>query len=120
MPTDRRPDSVQRIAVTVAFSPAAEVLDEVLLHLPAGSTVADALRGSALAERHPGMALALLPCGVWGRVCSRSTVLSDGDRVELYRPLQVDPMEARRKRQSLQRGKVSDSRGSRGSRGSRA
>jgi uncharacterized protein len=99
---ERRPS----LTVTVAFSPAATLLDEAVLQLAAGTTVADALRSSGLAERHPHVALDALPCGVWGVLCSRDAVLRDHDRIELYRPLQVDPMQARRKRQSLQRSKL--------------
>jgi len=94
------------LAVTVVFSPGANRVDEVVLRLVAGSTVADALRRSSLAERHPGVALDDLPCAVWGALCDRSAVLRHNDRVELYRPLQVDPKQARRKRQGLQRGKL--------------
>ena len=41
-------------------------------------------------------------CGVWGRVQPLDHVLRDGDRVELYRPLTVDPKEARRLRYKKQ------------------
>ncbi len=37
-----------------------------------------------------------VPTGVWGEPCDRDRVLREGDRVELYRPLAVDPMTARR------------------------
>lgn len=95
-----------RLTVTVAFSPCANTLDEVVLELDAGSTVADALHSSGLAMRHPGVSLGALPCGVWGVLCSRDAVLRHNDRVELYRPLHVDPMQARRKRHNLQRSKL--------------
>ena len=39
-----------------------------------------------------------LQVGVWGRKCDVTAVLRDRDRVELYRPLTVDPKEARRLR----------------------
>jgi uncharacterized protein len=66
--------------------------------LPAGSTVADAL----LALRADWNADAWIrgerEVGVFGRVARRDVVLSDGDRVELYRPLLNDPKVARRQR----------------------
>lgn len=37
-------------------------------------------------------------CGVWGRVCDRSAIPADGDRIELYRPLSGDPRTRRRAR----------------------
>lgn len=36
--------------------------------------------------------------GVFGRVCERTQSLSEGDRVEIYRPLAADPKESRRDR----------------------
>jgi putative ubiquitin-RnfH superfamily antitoxin RatB of RatAB toxin-antitoxin module len=90
--------------VSVAFSPRAGVVDEVQLQLPAGSTVADALHASGMQLRHPEHELSALPVGVWGAFCERDEVLRDRDRVELYRPLRVDPKEARRQRQQVQRG----------------
>jgi hypothetical protein len=36
--------------------------------------------------------------GIWGRACAPGTLLADGDRVEIYRPLTMDPNEARRLR----------------------
>lgn len=92
--------------VSVAYSPRAGEVDEVNLRLEPGATVAQALRASGLADRHPGLALDALPVGIWGAFCDRGDALRDRDRVELYRPLQVDPKEARRQRQRAQ-GKLS-------------
>jgi uncharacterized protein len=36
--------------------------------------------------------------GIWGRRCSPQTGLQAGDRLEIYRPLKVDPKVARRER----------------------
>lgn len=86
------------IAVRVAFSPRAGEVDEVELIVPAASTIADALAASGLQARHPDIDVATLPIGMWGKVRAPSDALRDGDRVELYRPLKVDPKEARRQR----------------------
>jgi uncharacterized protein len=86
-------DSIQ---VEVLYCPAPNITDRVVLGLPVGATVADALVASALAQRH--VVLAELRVGVWNKPCERNTVLRDGDRVELYRSLLVDPKEARRQR----------------------
>ena len=94
------------ITVTVAYSPGAGVVDEVTVSLRAGSTLADALRASGLQHRHPTHDLALLPLGVWGALREAQGVLREADRVELYRPLEVEPKEARRRRQQAQRGAV--------------
>lgn len=91
------------LSISVAFSPRAGEVDEVQLRLPGGATVADALQASGMQARHPGHALGDLPVGIWGAFCARDDLLRDRDRVELYRPLRVDPKEARRQRQQVQR-----------------
>ena len=91
--------------VAVAYSPRARMVDLTELALPAGATVRDALVASGLAERHPGLDVFAQPVGVWGRRQPLDTPLRDGDRVEVYRPLEVDPKEARRQRQRRQAGR---------------
>jgi putative ubiquitin-RnfH superfamily antitoxin RatB of RatAB toxin-antitoxin module len=72
-------------------------IDRVSLSLPDGATLRDALAASGLQQCH-GLAEGGLLAGIWGRVQPLQTPLRDLDRVELYRPLQVDPKEARRLR----------------------
>ena len=97
------PVTTGTLKISVAYSPRAGEVDLCELMLPAGSTVADALRESGLALRHPGSNLADVALGVWGSFVSADQVLRDRDRVEVYRPLLVDPKEARRRRQQQQR-----------------
>ncbi len=92
--------SAELLSVTVVYSPRAGEVDEVLLPLPEGATVADALRESGMASRHDTSQLAV---GVWGVLAAPGDLLRDRDRVELYRPLLVDPKDARRLRQQKQR-----------------
>ena len=89
--------------VVVAYSPAAGEVDVIRLSLPAGSTVMQALRESGLLERHAGIDLESRKIGVWGKLRAPDDVLREGDRVEVYRPLQVDPKEARRQRYKAHR-----------------
>lgn len=70
----------------------------VALDLPAGSTLADALRESCLAPPQPGEA-----AGVFGRPAPAEHVLREGDRVEIYRALCAEPKEARRARVNAER-----------------
>ncbi len=63
----------------------------VMLELPEGATVADALRTCGWAGEE-------CACAVFGVVVAAQARLADGDRLELLRPLQVDPKEARRRR----------------------
>ena len=80
------------LRVQVAWAPQAREVQQVSLALPAGSSVDDALRASG-APAGDGLGVA-----VWGRAVSGATPLRDLDRVEVLRPLQVDPKEARRLR----------------------
>lgn len=70
------------------------------LELDVGATVATAL--AAVASREPFARLDLfeVAVGVYGQRVDRQRVLEDGDRVELYRSLAMDPKEARRQRGS--------------------
>lgn len=79
------------IDVVVAYSLKAGETCEVTVSVPAKATVAMALQ-TAQFSRLDGA------CGIWGRVCVPETILQPGDRVELYRPLTVDPKVARRER----------------------
>jgi hypothetical protein len=72
--------------------------DAVSLKVPAGATALDALRASGLLERHPEIDLARQTIGIYGKLVSAQSPLRDGDRVEVYRPLVVEPKEARRRR----------------------
>lgn len=92
------------LRVSVVFSPRAGEVDEVELLLAPGATVADAVLASGMPSRHPQFDLTAMPVGIWGAFCDRGDVLRDRDRVELYRPLRVDPKEARRQRDQAQRG----------------
>lgn len=86
------------IRVSVAYSPRAGDVDEVFVELPAGATLIDAIRASGMAQRHPGLDLDAARLGIWGRLQSPTHPLRERDRVEIYRPLLVDPKEARRQR----------------------
>lgn len=83
--------------VEVVYAPVPHQVDRVGLALAPGATVADALQASGLLARH-GLLLDGLAVGVWGRACALDLRLRERDRVEIYRPLQVDPKEARRQR----------------------
>lgn len=85
--------------VLLLRSPRAGEVESLSLCLPAGSTVAAALA-------HAGWSLAPTESlGLWGRKVGADEVLTDGDRVEIYRPLTVDPMQARHRRHALQGGR---------------
>jgi hypothetical protein len=81
--------------------------DAVVLELPAGSTAADAVRACGLLARHPEIDLGRHKLGIYGRVLKAGSLLANGDRVEIYRPLAVEPNEARRRRMRPRRKRTS-------------
>lgn len=71
---------------------------QVLLapELPDGATVADAIAMSGIARHFPECNLDELQAGIWGQPVDRERVVRKGDRIELFRALEMDPREARR------------------------
>ncbi len=81
---------------------------DVALRVPAGTTAAQAVERSGLCSAVPQLLGAALDLGIFNRHCAGDTRLRDGDRVEIYRPLLLDPKAARhlrvaRKRQAAAR-----------------
>lgn len=70
------------------------------LDLPAGSTLSDALAAAGLTEQCPELAGGEFAVGIWGQIekSPQTRLLQAGDRVEVYRPLTVNPMVARKAR----------------------
>lgn len=93
------------IQIDCMFSPAPRKVVQLRLSLPEGTLVKDAL--SILHQSPEWLAylgsLNLSPetpskQGIWGRLVTSHQVLKDGDRLEIYRALQVDPKLARKQR----------------------
>jgi hypothetical protein len=84
-----RPERQELIAVTVS--------DE--------ATAVDAIRASGIEARFPEIDLSQQSIGVFARVLKdpEHHVLSEGDRVEIYRPLVIDPKDARASRAGTRR-----------------
>ena len=93
--------ALAELHIEVVYSPAAGVTKQVVVRLPPGSTVQGALDAA-----WPEMAMQGLAVGVWGKLCTLGDALRDKDRVEVYRPLLVDPKEARRQRYQSHRAKA--------------
>lgn len=68
------------------------------LALPEGATVAEALGAADLPSRVPGAVVEAGSLAIFGRPVTPETRLRQGDRLEVLRPLQVDPKQARRQR----------------------
>lgn len=69
----------------------------VTVPLEDGMTALMAVQASGLLEDCPEIATLPLALGIYGRRVEGSQPLRPGDRVEIYRPLEVDPREARRR-----------------------
>jgi len=84
---------VDVLEVELAFNDRSETL-----RVPAGTTVRSVIERSRLLERHPEIDLAQNRVGIYARFVSLEALVQNGDRVEIYRPLQADPKELRRQR----------------------
>jgi putative ubiquitin-RnfH superfamily antitoxin RatB of RatAB toxin-antitoxin module len=82
-----------RVRVVYALAQRQEVIDLVV---PAHTTVLQAVEKSGLISRFPQIESQPLKCAIFGRLVPDSQSLADGDRVEILRPLLVDPKESRR------------------------
>jgi putative ubiquitin-RnfH superfamily antitoxin RatB of RatAB toxin-antitoxin module len=69
-----------------------------MVELADGGTVLQALQASGLQAEFPELDLNSAAVGVWARQARLDQVLRDQDRVEVYRPLKIDPKLARRER----------------------
>ena len=89
-----------RVSVAVALPDRQEVIE---LELPDGSRVGDAIDAARLSHHFPTVDFGTARVGIWSRPCAVDTPLRDGDRVEIYRPLTIDPKQARRARARAKR-----------------
>jgi putative ubiquitin-RnfH superfamily antitoxin RatB of RatAB toxin-antitoxin module len=85
------------IRVEIVYAQLQRSIIKSLLLSP-GASIADALAEVALDLDFLGVDLANSPVGIFGKVARRDVKLNDGDRIEIYRPLQEEPKLARRKR----------------------
>lgn len=70
----------------------------IVLQAHQGLTALQAFERSGLVRFFPELKQGELEFGIFSRPCAPETVLHDGDRVEIYRPLLCDPKEMRRLR----------------------
>lgn len=83
--------------VEVAYAiPAHQVIIEV--DVEDGCSIEQAIKSSGVLEKFPDIDLKKNKVGVFGKLAKLGDVLREKDRVEIYRPLKVDPKESRRKR----------------------
>lgn len=84
------------VKVELVYIAANQSVLQLSLSLETGATVADALNQSGILKTNPE--LKELALGIFSKPVSQDTILRSGDRIELYRPLILDPKEKRRQR----------------------
>ena len=85
------------IRVQVAYARADQQL-VLTVDVPMDASVERAIRDSGILARFPEIDLERQAVGIFGARVALDDVVQAGDRIEIYRPLQVDPKEARRRR----------------------
>lgn len=86
-----------QLSIEVCYAlPDAQTL--IALSVPAGTTVREAIEASGIVKRHPEIDPTTAKVGVFGKPQPLEAPLADHDRVEIYRPLIVDPKLARQRR----------------------
>jgi putative ubiquitin-RnfH superfamily antitoxin RatB of RatAB toxin-antitoxin module len=86
-----------RLSIEVCFAlPDQQTL--IAVDLPEGATLQQALDASGILRRFPRIDLSTQKVGVFGKIKALDAVLADHDRVEIYRPLLVDPKLSRQRR----------------------
>ncbi len=89
--------AVETINVEVAYAlPERQIILPVNVEL--GTTIGGAIVQSGIMIEFPELDVEHSEVGIYGKAAAMTTVLADGDRVEIYRPLIADPKEVRRKR----------------------
>ena len=93
---------MSKILVEVAYA-RVDVQRILSVELEAGSTVETAIKTSGILNIFPEIDLQKQKIGIFGKLCQLSDVVHDGDRIEIYRPLIIDPKEARRAKAKLKK-----------------
>ena len=89
--------AIESINVEVAYAiPEKQIIRAV--NVDTCTTIGAAIVQSGIMMDFPDLELEDAKVGIFGKAASMTTVLSDGYRVEIYRPLIADPKEVRRKR----------------------
>jgi uncharacterized protein len=79
------------------------------LQLPAGTSLTDAVKRSGLLQKFPEAAERPLSCAIFGRAVPLTYQLRDGDRIEILRPLLIDPKQSRREAAQRNRAQAAGS-----------
>ena len=89
--------AIERISVEVVYARPDEQL-VIPLEVESGATLKSAIEQSGILQRFPEINIETAKVGIFGKTAPPDSVLSFGDRIEIYRPLIADPKEARKRR----------------------
>lgn len=98
-------DSTGLLAIEVAYA-LPEKQKILLLHLPAATSVRDAVLQSGMEQHFPGLDLQTAKLGIFGKQVMKpeEQQVREGDRIEIYRPLIADPKASRAARAAKKAG----------------
>lgn len=86
-----------QMKVEVAYA-TAENQQIITVEIPEGSSIEKAIDASGILELFPEIDLTRQKIGIFSKQKKLTDIIHEGERVEIYRPLLIDPKEARRKR----------------------
>ena len=90
------------ILVEVAYAlPEEQVI--ISIEVPKKINIKQAIEKSGIQKKFPEIDLSKNKVGIFGKQTTLDHLLSDRDRIEIYRPLILDPKEMRRKRAAKQK-----------------
>jgi uncharacterized protein len=101
MANELRPSTIQ-VQVCYVLADTVYLQD---VSLPNASAIQDAILASGVLQQYPEIELTAARVGIFGKLKVLDSLLQHGDRVEIYRPLQAEPMESRRRRAAHKTGR---------------
>jgi len=84
--------------VTLLYAPNTAQQDYTTLSVEPGSTIQQVINQSGLLLKYPDIHLDKQNVGIFSQIVTLNTPVNDGDRIEIYRPLHIDPKKARSER----------------------
>jgi uncharacterized protein len=99
---EQQNSQIQHIQVEVVYA-GEHKQSMISVRVIKGSTVADIIQQSGVLILHPNIQMNVNRVGIWGKLVELSEpVRQEGARIEIYRPLLIDPKQARIKRVAKQ------------------
>lgn len=93
--------AVNKISIEVAYA-TKEQQKIIPLEVPEGTTIKEAIQQSGILSLFPEIDLTHQKVGIFSKICELTDLIQAGARIEIYRPLTIDPKEARRNKAKVQ------------------